>query len=1262
MNKLYLFFTTILSTFVFSQTILNQSESASRTVSDPQAVVLAQGFHATSSVSNPFVAKIGASSADQPNNPTNSDAGSTNPSGTTAPSGTSFHDTQGNIEVNGGGQLQFSLPIALPPGVKGVAPQINLVYTSGSGNGIAGYGWNISGITAIARIGRSIEKDGEVRGVKLDYSDYYSFNGQRLILKSGEYGKNGAEYVTEKYSNVKIKSFGSIVGRPYQGPAFWEVTFEDGSQAWYGTTEPAGSPLSVTPVEYNMVKWKDAQGNYIIYNYTQANNVASVSSIQWGGNETLLKANFNEIVFTYKTRALFESSYINGIQFLQGRLLDNITVYSNNNLFKKYKIEYGQDLNISKYEYVKNIKEANSNNEDANPVEFQKSEIPYTAKRQYLSANLISENQKFGDFDGDGRVDLLYYNGGSPGYYECLEYDDNGYCVQQGNYIEATGGGTYIVFNKFDGNNAPVKVSDEDLSKGIVIGGILDGDNKLTTSQGVVTYKESSDPLATRKLILKTYVLKSNVFVLVKQKEIPTLSYDNSYTIPENPKPFEPNSKSSTSLGAFKTLDLNGDGLSELIFTAIDYICVSDVFDPNCGQPQNKSAPTCWETRCHTNYRSFIIDLNVENTLNSLSPINLAEDIKDLDFIDFDGDGKTDVARKYETGLNWYSDFKKNEYGYYAADRFTYAPFNGELAGLQYGDFNGDGKLDFAVPEKGVEETSNWRIYTNTGTNNFKEQFLSNFLIYRKVPYQSDNNTKRQVIYYTFTKDLNNDGKDDFVNVQSETFRKHQVGANRDSDYDLKIKINEGADASGNIVFRETYTDHIFSTEEDHFIPINISARIYGVDRFIMIKHGNNRLFTYDYFNLPVSYTVNKIQQAGISTTIKYNELDAGNTNTVDFYQSKNDYTYPFGTLKNIISKSVVTQLQQANRLQDFRYRSLISHFQGRGIMGFKQVARSTWYATGFENTKVWSGAEMDPLKSGAPYKEWTIHTNDENQVFPEDLSINNSSLTSFKQTDYTIDYLLNNSIVNYPATPTPGLVTAMTPVNITEKDFLKNISSITTIEYGDYYLPKKTTTNIDSGFATSVTSLEYSHNIAASGKDYYIGRPKSKTESMSVYEDAKSSKQEYTYNSNNLLETQKTYNRDDSGWLKEDFTYDGFGNITKKEITNSIDAYKKSDETTFDDQGRFVISKKDNLGLITTIEYNDWGQVKIQTDPLGNKLTNTYDGWGKLLTANTNLGAPAHNLTKNSAMAILRLWHLSRMAESKLPTPIPLVRTTNLP
>lgn len=144
----------------YSQTILYQQESTSRTVQDPQTVVLAQGFKASSGTSNPFVAKIGPSTENPGGGPTDSGAGAGNPTGTSAPAGQSFHDTKGNIEVSGTGQLQFSLPIALPPGIKSVAPQINLTYTSGSVNGIAGYGWDISGITAVSRISKNIEKDG----------------------------------------------------------------------------------------------------------------------------------------------------------------------------------------------------------------------------------------------------------------------------------------------------------------------------------------------------------------------------------------------------------------------------------------------------------------------------------------------------------------------------------------------------------------------------------------------------------------------------------------------------------------------------------------------------------------------------------------------------------------------------------------------------------------------------------------------------------------------------------------------------------------------------------------------------------------------------------------------------------------------------------------------------------------------------------------------------------------------------------------------
>ncbi|MNJ01699.1 hypothetical protein D3C73_1614100 [compost metagenome] len=56
------------------------------------------------------------------------------------------------------------MPIAVPPGINGVVPQISLAYNSQGGNGLAGYGWNISGVSAISRIPTTKFHDGTIDG------------------------------------------------------------------------------------------------------------------------------------------------------------------------------------------------------------------------------------------------------------------------------------------------------------------------------------------------------------------------------------------------------------------------------------------------------------------------------------------------------------------------------------------------------------------------------------------------------------------------------------------------------------------------------------------------------------------------------------------------------------------------------------------------------------------------------------------------------------------------------------------------------------------------------------------------------------------------------------------------------------------------------------------------------------------------------------------------------------------------------------------
>lgn len=122
----------------------------------------------------------------------------------TAQTGTSSEVgiTEGELSVSLTGSATYSIPIAMPPGINGVVPQVGLVYNSQGGNGLAGYGWNISGISSITRVPSTKFHDGAIDPVDFDSSDRFAFDGQRLIIKEGTlgtYGANDTVYETENF-------------------------------------------------------------------------------------------------------------------------------------------------------------------------------------------------------------------------------------------------------------------------------------------------------------------------------------------------------------------------------------------------------------------------------------------------------------------------------------------------------------------------------------------------------------------------------------------------------------------------------------------------------------------------------------------------------------------------------------------------------------------------------------------------------------------------------------------------------------------------------------------------------------------------------------------------------------------------------------------------------------------------------------------------------------------------------------------------------
>ncbi|AZB27253.1 type IV secretion protein Rhs [Chryseobacterium bernardetii] len=1154
--------------------------------------------------------------------------------------GQSFHDTKGSIDVTSSGQLQYTVPIALPPGIKDTAPNLDMTYLSSSGNGIAGFGWSVSGITTITRTGRTIDKDGELKGIQLDYSDYYSFNGQRLILKTGEYGKNGAEYVTEKYSNAKIKSLGSITGLPWQGPEYWEITFEDGSQAWYGGVS-SGNSTARSPIEYNIVKWRDKKGNYISYNYTQSGNISLLSNIQWGGNEELGKTHFNQVNFFYGLRNVKESSYIKGVSLIQDKRLSQVTVLSNNQLFKNYSIQYSTTQNIINndpnnkinYDFVEKVIETNSAGEDANPVTFSTKPLATsTSESNFGDFNNIVTT---GDYNGDGLVDFIVMqpaqNGRPDGYYIYFDAVNS----SSPSFVYLGSSSTYWPSSSFTTFN------------------IKSADNYVKTKQGLIISKTNNEynPPSTGNVELKYYSIKSdasvlntynNPLVLEYSKTVPSTNYlyNSSLYPPETDPGYMGGLEVSHSLN-LKEVDIDSDGMSELLMSIEDKKCkyVVIVPDPPKGRWQCKSL----------GYRYIVVDNDdIQNNTVHIIPGTTPKNILGKGGImDFDNDGKQDVIFIDPTGTNTNATFYTKSYiNGSVGSKTSGTPVNnlmqyelkkqnnnytielkknhtvkGLADGIQFGDLNGDKNIEVLLPlhEYAVndEYTPGWSIYLNTGVN--LEESLQGLMLYKK-----DIVSRPDIISTTSIIDLDNDGKGEIVN--SYTFF---------SNINTNLQVNWRLDSYSEPYYNPYDSEFKWRFNEKRLMsserPKSVVSPLFGDFRvnnssskvLFLLKSttasNERKLVSYQHYNLNSDKNVSSISQANLQYDIDYKELDpAINAN---IYAPVKKEPYPYVEMDRLSQTFAVSQIRMAGRKQDFRYRGYIANLHGKGVIGYRQTARSSWYADGFENTKIWSGVEIDPLNDGLPVKEWSIRTNNENQIFPADISENNTQLLSFKSTLYQTDKLFNGQVVTIvTASDKPKIVTAIIPKSNKKKDFLTGTVTESTITYGDYYLPVQSVANTNSGYGIVTSTYEYTHNPSGVGADYYIGRLKTKTDQTSAYGDTQSAKEEYAYE-NNVLKTLKTWNRDNTGFLLETYGYDGFGNITQKVISNSIDAQTQTETSLYEPKGRFVIKKIDNLGLETNITYNNRGQILTQTDPLGNSLTNTYDDWGKLLSTNTSLG-----------------------------------------
>ncbi|WP_315759567.1 MULTISPECIES: FG-GAP-like repeat-containing protein [unclassified Bradyrhizobium] len=261
----------------------------------------------------------------------------------------------GQFSVGQMGAATYSIPVAVPPGTAGVVPALTLEYSSQGGNGVVGMGWSLGGVPSIGRCQRTVAQDGVLGAVNFDGNDRFCLEGQRLILVSGSYGADNAEYRTEIDAYSKIVSHG-VAG---SGPAWFEVRTKAGQIMEFGRTADSQVLAQGKPSvrAWGVNKVSDTKGNYFSVAYaTDATAGQSVPSwITYTGNTAENVAPYNSVGFVYASRPDVIQHYQAGSLVRTAVRLTNIRTFSGNTLVSDYQLSYQQSptSNVSEISSVK---------------------------------------------------------------------------------------------------------------------------------------------------------------------------------------------------------------------------------------------------------------------------------------------------------------------------------------------------------------------------------------------------------------------------------------------------------------------------------------------------------------------------------------------------------------------------------------------------------------------------------------------------------------------------------------------------------------------------------------------------------------------------------------------------------------------------------------------------------------------------------------------------------------------------------------------
>ena len=520
------------------------------------------------------------------------------------------------------------------------------------------------------------------------------------------------------------------------------------------------------------------------------------------------------------------------------------------------------------------------------------------------------------------------------------------------------------------------------------------------------------------------------------------------------------------------------------------------------------------------------------------------------EFVDVNGDGLTDVMSIQQNGIHLLTNTGS---GVFSNSTVGYT----SLYDIHFGDYNADGKTDMLMTGYSGMPWDRWQLHLSDGTGDYNHvKYLNN------MPQLS--NTQ------VFPTDINGDGFDDFYTIGKT--------AGVSSTIVPIVYMNDG---NGSFYRQSTgVSAYPLSNSYYYLGDFNGDGK---TDLLSTADWENSSRNGYDVFRMPENNTnlLSTITDGlGNQTSITYKYMS---DTTVHVRGRGTDYPLiSMGSSWPVVSAVTTPDGIGGTDTISYRYKNAMLHRDGRGVLGFEYFIKKDLTNDITTTTRF----QVDSTR----YVLGTGHT---------ETVIGNRTVSTTDIVNELQEY--GQGVFRFqPKTETVRTYEYNTGELLSE--------STSSFEYDQYGNVTKTT--VAKGDVVTTTTNTFTNDTVK----WHLGRLVDSHVTKSGSSATQYRHSSFSYDpQSGLLTTESTEPDSVSTGYCKTYIRDIFGNITSSRTRPNDTRYAaRTDSTTYDAKGRFLVSQRNALGhtQVNTVSQSN-GLLLSTTDPNGVVTTFAYDSFG---------------------------------------------------